>query len=460
MFAPSTYTGRRAALAERLDGLVVLLGNANAPMNYAGNVYPFRQDGSFLYYAGLDEPGLALALDADSGEATLYGHEPTMADTIWEGPLASLGERAGRAGIRRTAPPEALRSAVGRALGAGRAVHVLPPYRGEHRLRLGAILGTAPEAIAPSRALIDAVVAQRLVKTDEEVAEIETAVAVAVEMHHTAMRLAQPGTTEHEIAAAMRAVAEAQGGFTSFPLIVTRRGEVLHNHASGAVLEAGDLLLHDGGAAAPSRYVSDLTRVSPVGGTFSERQRQVVALVGAAQEAALEACAPGVPFRDVHDLACRTIAEHLTDMGLMTGDPAEAVAAGAHALFMPHGLGHAMGLDVHDMEGLGEDRVGYGDEASRSEQFGTAYLRFGRPLAEGHVMTVEPGCYFIGPLVEQWKADGTHADFLDFDEIERWVGLGGVRIEDDIVITSDGHRVLGPELAKTPEAIEAVVRGG
>ncbi|OZC04301.1 aminopeptidase P family protein [Rubricoccus marinus] len=459
MFSSDTYAARRAALADNMSGLVVVLGNAHAPMNYVDNVYAFRQDGSFLYYVGLDEPGLALGLDADSGEATLYGHEPTMDDVIWEGPLASMGERAAHAGIAATAPPEALADAIRAAQRAGREVHVLPPYRGEHSLRLGRLLGLAPEAVEPSAALIDAVIAQRLVKTGEEVAEIEKAVEVAVHMHETAMRMAQPGRTEHEIAAAMQAVASGAGGFTSFPLIVTKRGETLHNHASNAVLEAGDLLLHDGGGAAPSRYVSDLTRVSPVGGTFSDRQRQVLNTVLAAQEASLAMCAPGVAFREVHDEACRVLASGLADMGLMRGDPAEAVAAGAHALFMPHGLGHAMGLDVHDMEALGEDRVGYGDAATRSTQFGTSNLRFGRPLAAGHVMTVEPGCYFIGALVDKWRAEGTHADFLNFDEIQRWVGLGGVRIEDDIVITDDGHRVLGPELAKTPEAIEAVVQG-
>ena len=353
-------------------------------MNYAGNVYGFRQDGSFLYYAGLDEPGLALALDADTGEATLYGHEPDDGRHHLGGAdgVDRASARAG-AGIARTAPPEALEEAVRAARESGREVHVLPPYRGEHTLKLASLLGAAPEAVEASRELIDAVITQRLVKTDEEVAEIEKAVAVAVEMHETAMRMAQPGRTEHEIAAAMEAVAAGAGGFTSFPLIVTRRGETLHNHATGAVLQEGDLLLHDGGAAAPSRYVSDLTRVSPVGGTFSERQRSVYTAVLAAQEAALEACAPGRSFREIHDLAARTLAEHLVALGLMKGDPAEAVASGAHALFMPHGLGHAMGLDVHDMEGLGEDRVGYGDEATRSEQFGTANLRFARALRPG-----------------------------------------------------------------------------
>ena len=459
MFDASTYATRRAVLADRLDGLIVLLGNDNAPMNYPGNVYPFRQDGSFLYYAGLDQPGLALTLDADTGEATLHGHDPTMDDVVWEGPMPGIRERADLAAIERTAPPSALADAVRKAQDSGREVHVLPPYRGEHTLKLAEMLGVGAGEIEPSRALIDAVVAQRLVKTPEEVREIERAVGVACEMHEAAMRLARPGTTEAQIAAQMEAIAAGHGGFTSFPLIVTRRGETLHNHATSTVLEEGDLLLHDGGAAAPSRYVSDMTRVSPVGGTFSDRQRAVVEIVVRAEEAALALCAPGRSFREIHDLACRTIAEGLTGLGLMKGDPAEAVVAGAHALFMPHGLGHAMGLDVHDMEGLGEDRVGYGDEATRSEQFGTAYLRFARALQPGHVMTVEPGCYFIGPLVEKWRDEGRHAEFLNYDEIERWVGFGGVRIEDDIVVTESGHRVLGPGLAKTPDEIEAVARG-
>ncbi|NNF59420.1 MAG: aminopeptidase P family protein [Rhodothermaceae bacterium] len=462
MFSPTTYTNRRRALAEAIpDGLILFLGNDSVPMNYPANVYRFRQDGSFLYYAGLDAPGLALTLDAETGEAILYGHDPTMADVIWEGPLQLLSERAAAAGITQTAPPEALADAIGAARALGRTIHMLPPYRGDQTLRLATLLGVRPGALVPSGVLIEAVIAQRLLKTDEELAEIEKAVALAGEMHRLAMQMAQPGRTEQKIAGAMEGYALAHGGYLSFPAIVSRRGEVLHNHPTDYVLQDGDLLLHDAGAHAPgSRYASDITRTSPVGGRFSERQRALYQIVLDAQEQAIAACAPGVAFREVHLLACRVIAEGLTTLGLMTGDPEEAVAAGAHALFIPHGLGHAMGLDVHDLEGLGEDRVGYGGEFQRSEQFGLAYLRFARRLEAGHVMTVEPGCYLIGPLMDQWRAEGQHTAFLDYEAIDQWRDVGGIRIEDDIAITADGYRLLGPPIPKAPEEVEATVQAG
>lgn len=462
MFSPATYAARRAALAQSVGrGLVVLLGNEEAPMNYAGNVYPFRQDGSFLYYAGLDVPGLALTVDAETGAATLYGHDPTIDDVVWEGPLPSLAEHAAAAGAEHTAPPEGLASDVREAQRAGRPVHVLPPYRGAGRLRLAEVLDVAPGAVQPSDVLLDAVIVQRLVKSAEEVAEIERAVEIAAEVHRLAMRLAQPGRTEREVAAAMEGLALSRGSYPSFPIILTRRGEVLHGHPSDAVLEAGDLLLADAGAVAPkTRYAADVTRAAPVGGAFSERQRAVYEVVLRAQEAAVEACRPGALFRDVHRLACVDIARGLRDLGLMTGDPEEAVAAGAHALFFPHGLGHPLGLDVHDMEGLGEDRVGYDAEVQRSEQFGTRSLRYGRRIEPGHVMTVEPGVYLIDALIDQWEAEGRHAEFLDYDEIGRWRGLGGVRIEDDVLVTDGAPRVLGPPIPKAPDAVEAEVRAG
>ena len=462
MFAPETYAARRSALASAVgDGLIVLLGNGDAPMNYAGNLYPFRQDGSFLYYGGLDAPHLALTIDAETGEATLYGHDPTLDDVIWEGPMAALSDRAASVGISQTAGPDALATAVAAARQSGRAVHVLPPYRGDAKIRLGEMLEQDARSIRASERLVDAVVAQRLVKSDEEVAEIERAVALAAEGHRLAMRLAQPGTTEQAIAAAITGHFAAAGGFASFPILLTKRGETLHNHATDAELAAGDLLLVDTGAVVDgTRYVSDVTRVSPVGGTFSERQRAVVEVVIAAQEAAIDGMAPGVPFRDLHRLAALTLTRGLQDLGLMTGDAEEAVAAGAHALFFPHGLGHAMGLDVHDMEGLGEDRVGYDDAFQRSEQFGTASLRFGKRLAPGYVMTVEPGCYVIPPLIDAWQAAGRHAAFIDYDALAGWRDFGGVRIEDDVLVTEDGHRVLGPAIPKAPDAVEAVVRSG
>ena len=461
MFAPETYAARRSALARQLDGLIVILGNDNVPMNYAGNVYGFRQDGAFLYYGGLDAPALALTIDADSGESTLYGHEPTVDDTIWEGPMAPLADRAASIGISKTAAPTALEDAVASARQAGRTVHVLPPYRADHKIRLATMLGQDPSSIQASTALIDAVIAQRLVKSDEEVGEIEKAVALAKEVHELAMSMAHPGRTEWEIAGAIEGHLSGQGGFPAFPIILTKHGETLHNHATGAVLESGDLLLVDTGAVVPStRYASDITRVSPVGGTFSGRQRAIYEIVLAAQEATISGMAPGVPFRDLHQLAALILTRGLQDLGLMTGDAEAAVAAGAHALFMPHGLGHPMGLDVHDMEALGEDRVGYDDEFQRSDQFGTKYLRFGRRLAPGHVMTVEPGCYFIPALMDLWQAEGKHTDFIRYDALASWRDFGGVRLEDDVLVNDTSYRVLGPEIPKVPEAVEAIIRAG
>ncbi|MDX1438868.1 MAG: aminopeptidase P family protein [Rubricoccaceae bacterium] len=462
MFSPETYRERRRLLAEAVSsGLILLPGNNNAPMNYAGNVYRFRQDGSFLYYAGLDAPGLSLTLDADSGEAVLYGHDPTMDDVVWEGPLPSLSERAASVGVTKTAVPERLADDVSKARRAGRKVHVLPPYRGDQKLMLGKLLGTHPDEVVPSQELIEAVVAQRLVKSDEEIAELERAVALSAEMHLLAMRMAQPGRSEQKIAAAMEGIALANGGYTSFPIILTRRGEVLHNQPTSYIFQKGDLMLTDGGAqVAGSRYSGDITRVSPVGGRFSDQQRTLYQIVLDAQMKAIDACKPDVAFRDIHLLACRSIAEGLKAVGLMKGDPYDAVEAGAHALFMPHGLGHAIGLDVHDMEALGEDNVGYGEEFRRSDQFGLAFLRYGKRLKAGNVMTVEPGIYLIGALTDKWKSEGKHTDFISYDEFERWRDFGGIRIEDDIVVTEEGCRILGPAIPKQPNEVEEVVQSG
>ena len=461
-FSPETYSARRRALAGAVgDGLIVLPGNAAAPMNYAANVYSFRQDGSFLYYAGLDEPGLALTIDAATGESTLYGYDPTMDDVVWEGHAESLASRAGRAGADRAAPADALAGDAAAARRAGRAVHVLPPYRGDTRLLLAGLLNAPTGELPGSPALIDAVIAQRLVKSDDEVAELEVALDLTAQMHLAAMRLAQPGRTEFEVAAALEEVAGAAGSYPSFPIILTRKGEVLHGQPRlGATFEAGDLMLTDAGAVSPvGRYAGDITRVSPVGGRFSERQRGVYDAVLRGQMAAIDAVRPGVPFREVHDLTAQIMVEGLVDLGVMRGDPAEAVAAGAHTLFFVHGLGHALGLDVHDCEALGEDRVGYDEEFKRSTEFGTRFLRFARRLKPGYVMTVEPGLYFIDPLIDQWKAAGTHAAFIDYDEIEHWRGLGGVRIEDDVLVTETGVRVLGPGIPKVASEVEMVVTG-
>jgi len=322
-------------------------------------------------------------------------------------------------------------------------------------------LGVAPGGVEASEALVEAVIAQRLVKTDAEIAEMEAAGVLAAEIHAIAMRHAQPGQTEQGIAALMEAHLAARGAYPSYPIILSRRGEVLHGHPTDAVLEEGDLLLVDAGAAAVgTRYASDVTRTMPVGGTFSDKQRALYTVVLQSYLDAIAAMRPGVPFRDVHMTAARTITVGLTELGIMRGDPDAAVAAGAHTLFFVHGLGHAIGLDVHDMEGLGEDRVGYGEGFERSDQFGTRFLRFARPLREGYVMTVEPGIYLVNALIDAWSADGRHAAFIDYAEVERWRGLGGIRIEDDVLVTAAGHRVLGPPIPKTADAVEAAVRAG
>lgn len=455
-FSSATYSARRSALSTAVGrGLIVLPGNTQSPINYAGNVYPFQQDGSFLYYAGLDTAGLALALDAESGEATLYGHDPTMDDVIWEGPLTPLAERAAAAGISRVQPREALDDALAAARKGGREVLLLPPYRADIERYLSRVLGSDAKEFV-SRDLIRAVVDQRSVKTEEEVREIEVALELASAMHASARANAVAGATELEVAATVRAAALAQGGHESFQPIVSVRGEVLHNHATSRELAHGDLLLVDAGATAPgSHYASDITRTFPVGGRFSDRQRAVYQTVLDAQLAAIEAIKPGVPFRDAHRVACLRLAEGLIDLGVMRGSAEGAVDAGAHALFFPHGLGHMMGLDVHDMEGLGEDFVGYDDEVKRSEQFGTEYLRMGRRVEPGFVLTVEPGLYFIGPLMDQWQAERRFEQFIDYDAAQQFRDFGGVRIEDDVVVTEDGCRILGEAIPKTIEEVES-----
>lgn len=460
MFPPETYVERRRVLAERLEsGLVLFVGSDLEPMNYADNPYPFWQDRSFLYYWGLDEPALAALLDVESGAATLFGSEATLDDVVWMGPQPSLAERAARAGADASASIGGLADRLRSAAESGRRVHSLPLYRAASRLKLQDWLGIpAAEADAhASRPLIEAVVAQRSVKSRDEVAEIEKAMAITRAMHLEAMRVARPGRAEWEVAGAVEGVALRHGGRLSFPVIFSKHGETLHNHHYGNTLEAGDIAVHDSGGVSPSGYAGDITRTLPIGGRFDERQRAIYRTVLEAESRAITEVRPGVRYLDVHLFACRILAEGLTDLGLMRGDPAEAVAAGAHALFMPHGLGHMMGLDVHDMEALDEDLVGYGDELARSDRFGLRSLRLARTLKPGFVLTVEPGLYFIPPLIDRWREEAKHADFLDYEAIEGWKDFGGVRIEDDVVVTEDGRRVLGEPIPKAVDEVEAAL---
>lgn len=459
MFAAPTYVTRRRELADRLDeGIVVLLGNQEAPMNYDGNPYPFRQDSTFLYYTGLDQPGLALVIDTGTGECTLYGDDAGLDEVVWTGPKPSVAERAEVSGIGSTAGRADLEVDVQTAVQSGRTVHILPPYRDTHRMRLRTLLGVAAERADDfaSEALIRAVVAHRSVKSSEEIRQLEEAVGVTKTMHETAMRMAGPGRSEQDIAARLTGLAQSAGGELSFPVTCSVRGEILHNHHYHNPLLDEDLLLVDTGATSAMHYAADVTRVTPVSGTFSDRQRAVYEAVLDAQETAIDACTPGTLFRDVHLTAARVLTEHLIDIGLMNGPPEEAVAAGAHALFFPHGLGHMLGLDVHDMENLGEDYVGYDDEVARSDQFGLNALRLGRALEPGFVVTVEPGCYFIPQLIARWREEQKHDAFINYDAVDDFVGFGGIRIEDDIHVTNDGPEIIGPAIAKSVEEVESL----
>ncbi|RMG69221.1 MAG: aminopeptidase P family protein [Bacteroidetes bacterium] len=455
MFAPETYRDRRHALAQQIgQGLILLPGHDESPMNFADNGYPFRQDSTFLYYFGIDRPGLTGLIDAESGESFLFGEDYSLDWIVWMGPQTQLAEYSRASGGLTVKDPGDL-SAM---LGSDRPVHYLPPYRAEVRLQMAAWLGKNPAEVTEgaSEALIQAIVTQRSLKSDEEVAAIEAAVRITGEMHLTAMRTARPGMTEAEVMAKVYQAALAHGQHPSFPIILSVRGEVLHNHHYGNTLSEGDLLLCDAGAQSPGYYAGDMTRTFPVSDRFSTRQKEIYQIVLDALQAGVQTLRPGLPYRESHLKSALTIAQGLKALGLMKGDVEEAVAAGAHALFFPHGLGHMMGLDVHDMENLGEDYVGYTDAITRSSQFGLRSLRLGRELAPGFVLTVEPGIYFIPPLIDRWRADGTCADFLNFDRIETYKDFGGIRIEDDYLITRVGARLLGDPIPKSVAEVEDI----
>ena len=458
MFAPATYRDRRRVLRDALagageGGLLLFLGNDESPCNYADNTYPYRQDSTFLYYFGIDRPGFAAVMDLDAGSTTVFADDIGLDAIVWTGPQPSAAELAAAGGVDDTAPAGALADRVGQARAGGRRVHVLPPYRAENRLSLMDLLETrgAPE---PSVPFIRGVAEQRAVKSAEEIEEIERAVDLTVDMQLAGMRVARPGLKEADIAARVTEIALAGGPGLSFPVIATVHGETLHNHFHGNVLKPGDVFLLDCGAESPGHYAGDLSSTFPVDRSFTSRQREVYRVVLDAHLAAVAAAAPLVPMREVHRVACRRIAEGLKGLGLMRGDPDDAVEAGAHALFFPCGTGHMLGLDVHDMEDLGEVWVGW-EGQPKSTQFGLKSLRLARPLKPGFVFTVEPGVYFIPELVRQWQAEGRFTEFVNYAAVERWIGAGGMRIEEDLTVTADGCRILGKWRPRTIEEVEA-----
>jgi Xaa-Pro aminopeptidase len=457
MFDKSVYKTRREKLKQQLGkGLVLLLGNEDSSMNYKDNLYPFRQDSTFLYFFGMDKPGLAALIDIDHDNEVVFGNDLTLDDIVWTGPQPSLAEQADPAGIEDTRPSAALPSELFSARGAGRTIHFLPPYRPDNVLKLSAWLGIAPGAIRghASVPLIKAVVAQRAVKSTEEVEQIEEAVNITSAMHLAAIRGAREGITEAQLAGVLHGIAISAGGNLAFPTILTVHGQVLHNHYSNTVMKNGQIAICDGGAENRMHYAGDMTRTFPVGKKFTTLQRELYDVVLGAQEAAIAALRPGVLYRDVHALASQKLVEGLVAAGVMKGDPAEAVAAGAHTMVFQCGLGHMMGLDVHDMEDLGEEYVGYTEELKKSKDFGWKSLRLARTLEPGFVVTIEPGLYFIPELMDRWGAEKKYEAFINYDKLEMLRHFGGIRIEEDLLITAEGSRVLGKPLAKTAAAVE------
>lgn len=457
MIKKETFKQRREKLRKTVgSGVILLLGNDESPMNYYDNQYHFHQDSTFRYFMGLNYPYFAGILDCDSGEDIVFGNDLTVEDFVWMGPQPTIAERALNYGIEKSGSLKQLVELLDKSSREGRKIHFLPPYRPENRIKLFEWLGILPSEAAreASLELILAVVNQRNYKSPEEVAEIVKAADISVDMHVTAMRMAHPGVTEAEIAAAVNHVAESAGARIAFPIIATINGQTLHNHYHGNTLQSGQMFLLDSGAEVESGYSADLSSTVPVGAHFTPLQRDIYNLSLLSHDTSISMLKPGIPFREVYLESARVIVRGMKDMGLMKGDVDSAVENGAHALFFPCGLGHMMGMDVHDMEDLGEVYVGWNGQP-KPTQFGIKSLRLGRILEPGFVLTIEPGIYFIPELIDQWRASGHNSDYIDFEKVNKLRNFGGIRNEEDFLITENGYQLLGKPKPKTIEDVEA-----
>ena len=459
MFEANVYVNRRRALAEKMAaqgarGIAVFLGNADAPANYRGNDYKFRQDSSFLYFWGVDEPYFAAILDLDNAQECLYGNDVDIDDIIWMGPQPSVASKGSAIGCTATKPLAEFDKAVEEAVAKGRPVHFLPPARYYNQMKLAELTGmpnSVVRKVAPmaedggrhaSEELVKAVVALRLIKEQCEIEELDKAAEIGYWMHTEARRGCKPGVLEQEIVGRMEGVTKGWG--PSFTTILSQNGETLHNHSHHQIITPGRLLVVDAGAESNTHYASDFTRTYPCSGKFTTKQREIYDIVQQANDLAFELTRPGTSYWEVHCATVRYMLEQLKALDFVRGDVDEMVACGISGLFMPHGLGHNMGMDVHDMEDLGENYVGYGDERQRSPLLGMGNLRMARDLKPGHVISDEPGIYFIPALIEQWKREGTDKGFVNYAKLEEYYDFGGIRLEDDVLVTEDGARRLGP----------------
>lgn len=461
MFDTATYIRRRNELKKLVkEGIIILFGNNESPANFPNNgYYPFRQDSSFLYYFGLQRDGLVGIIDIDNDKDILVGNDIDIEDIVWYGSVESMTEMMQRCGAQETLPMKALKTICNEALSKHRKIHFLPPYRHDIKIQVFDLLGVHPiqQKEAASMELIKAVVKMRSAKEQQEIEELERAAVIGYKMHTTAMRLTKPGVTEKFVSGQVDGIAHSYGAMVSFPTIYTQHGEILHGAPSMNKLEEGRLVLCDAGGETLNNYCSDNTRTMPVNGKFTQRQLEIYSIVEACHDYTLELAKPGVKYADVHFAICRLMFDRLKELGLAKGNTEEAVRAGAHAMFLPHGLGHMMGMDVHDMENLDQINVGFDEETRPNlEQFGTNCLRMGRRLEEGFVVTDEPGIYFIPALIDEWKAKKHCAEFLNFDKLETYKDFGGIRIEDDVLITKDGCRFIGKDrIPYHPKDVEA-----
>ncbi|WP_316789727.1 aminopeptidase P family protein [Pedobacter frigoris] len=460
MFQKIEYVKRRALLSTTLgSGIVLFMGNTESPMNFLHNTYHFRQDSTFLYYFGIQQPELAAVVDIENDKVIVFGDEMNIDDIVWMGRQKTLQEKVYDSGLTEVLPLSALEGYIKTAQTKGIAIHFLPPYRAENTIRVADLLGISVHNVGreASIPLIKAVVAQRSLKSEAEIVELNNAAVISADMHLLAMKIARPGMKESEIAAAIHQVALSEGGNLAYPIIFTINGQILHNHYHGNLLKDGDLVLNDSGAETQMGYAGDLTRTFPAGKTFSNKQKDIYTIVLNAYHKAVGALRPGTRYLDVHKMACLELAEGLKAIGLMKGDMEEAVQRGAHALFFQCGTGHMMGLDVHDMEDLGEQYVGYSDVLLKNtEQFGLKSLRLGKELEKDYVLTVEPGIYFIPELIDRWHTESKFSEYINYDQVNEYRSFGGIRVEDDFVITADGSSMLGKHLALSIAEVEAL----
>ncbi len=463
MFNKEVYVNRRQKLKSLMNsGIVLITGNNEAPMNYPANTYHFRQSSTYLYFFGIDQPGMAGIIDIDNDKDTLFGDDVSLDDIVWMGPQETMLEKKEKIGADDVQPFDKLADHIKEAQDKGRKIHFLPQYRYDNIFLMEKLLGIHSSKINEnvSEELIKTVVKLREIKEDVEIEELEKAAAIGYEMHVTAMKMAaNPGIREQEIAGRIEGIAISHGTMPSFPIILSQNGQTLHNHDHSQFLETGRLMLTDAGAETNLHYASDFTRTVPVGGKFNERQKDIYNIVLTAINHASSLIKPGVTYKSIHIEAAKVIVNGLKALGLMKGNPEEAVEQGVHALFMPHGLGHQMGLDVHDMEGLGETYVGYDEETKRGSVLGIGNLRMGKKLQPGHVITNEPGIYFIPELYDNWKKENKFGEYINYEKVAEYLDFGGIRLEDDILVTKTGHRLIGKRIPISIAEVEETMRG-